>query len=413
MKFLKRILALFLSGILVLLFLFNLKLYYQPQFVSLDQQMINQDLLHQLNYLETEIHKGAADDMQRLYPEGYVFLNALYGLSWIEVLDKIPPESDLAQRGQEEVEWVIGELASDKGKAPFRGLGSPRYGVFYTGWTNYLRLRYLNSLPEADRDSLMIQQAFEDLQNIRDSRKKLKAVFLPSYYNACWPADNIVALAAMAQYEKLFPNSFQAEIENWLGEIKQNEDQTGLISHSWICKQNRFVEAARGSSQSLMLNFLQEIDSVYAREKFELYKEAFLDDRFGLPGIREYPKGVIGSGDIDSGPVILSIGGAASIVGRRTTQLYEDYETAKGLRNSIETFGMSQKEKEQKSYLFGQLIMADAFIAWSNSLEVLEADLMPEENNWRKWTHFYSFFTALVLGYLIYRLLRKKPEKFS
>ena len=88
-------------------------------------------------------------------------------------------------------------------------------------------------------------------------------------------------------------------------------------------------------------------------------------------------------------------------------QLYEDYETAKGLRNSIETFGMSQEKNGQKSYLFGQLIMADAFIAWSNSLEVLEEDLMPEENNWRKWTHLYSVLLALFFAYLIHRLLRK------
>lgn len=396
-----------LSGILVLLFLFNLNLYYQPAFVSLDQEKINQDLLFQLNHLESEMHTGAAVEMQRLYPEGYVFLNALYGLSWIEVLEKVPVQSDLAQRAQKEVEWAITELRSDKGKAPFRGLASPINGVFYLGWTNYVAIRYLKALPEDQRDTLGLQTVYEELEHLRESKEKSKTLYLPSYKDACWPADNIVAMAAMSQYESLYPHSFESTINNWLKEIKRHEDSLGLISHSWICRQNRFIEASRGSSQSLILNFLQEVDSVYAREKFDIYKEAFIDYRFGLPGIREYPSGVSGRGDIDSGPVILSIGGAASIVGRRTMQIYGEYEIAKGLRNSIETFGMSREREEQKSYLFGQLIMADAFITWSNSLEVLQADLMPEETNWRKWTHFYSFLVSLFFGYLIFRLLRK------
>lgn len=197
MKFLKRISALFLSGILVLLFLFNLKLYYQPNFGSIDQHMINQDLIHQLNFLEAELHKGAAVDMQKLYPEGYVFLNALYGLSWIEVLDKIPAETELAHRAQEEIEWVIQELRSEKGKAPFRGLAFPKNGIFYLGWTNYISIRYLNSLPETDRDSLLLKEVYLELAHIKKSRAKSKAVYLPSYFNACWPADNIVAMGAI------------------------------------------------------------------------------------------------------------------------------------------------------------------------------------------------------------------------
>ena len=63
-----------------------------------------------------------------------------------------------------------------------------------------------------------------------------------------------------------------------------------------------------------------------------LYKEHFLDYRLGLPGIREYRKGVEGNGSVDSGPVIWDIGGSASIVGVRTLGLYGETTAYKGMK---------------------------------------------------------------------------------
>src|SRR5215217_9466856 len=39
----------------------------------------------QLTFLRSALDGGAGDDAQRLFPEGYFFLHALYGLSWVEL----------------------------------------------------------------------------------------------------------------------------------------------------------------------------------------------------------------------------------------------------------------------------------------------------------------------------------------
>jgi len=133
----------------------------------------------------------------------------------------------------------------------------------------------------------------------------------------------------------------------------------------------------------------------------------FSDNRFGLSGIRQYPSGIKGGGDIDSGPIIFGIGGAASIVGQRVYAQQNDWATYEGLRNSIESFGFGLTINKKKRYIFGQLPMADAFICWSNAIEKT-SDQVKVTTNWRIRFHLYSAFVLAVL-FLIFKLLKTKP----
>lgn len=92
-----------------------------------------------------------------------------------------------------------------------------------------------------------------------------------------------------------------------------------------------------------------------------------MDSKFGLTGIREYAKGESGYGDIDSGPVILGFGGAATIVGMQTLSLFNEDELSIKARNVVEAFGAPLENEENKKYLLGTVPIADAFIAWSHS----------------------------------------------
>lgn len=152
-----------------------------------------------------------------------------------------------------------------------------------------------------------------------------------------------------------------------------------------------------------MLSFLVDIDSVFSKTQYEIYKSLFLDSRFGLPGIREYPKGNLGAGDVDSGPVLLGIGGAPSIVGQRTAGKHVDWQLYTGLRNSVEAFGCPYTTGSEKRFIFGQLPMADAFIAWSNSVESVKiAEGSRTEVRWI--FHLLSLVIVGVIGYLVIRI---------
>lgn len=90
----------FIGSIFLILLLFviiqiNWKLYYKPSSLIIEGRSVNKDLLLELRSLRTSMESGAAADMQKLFPEGYLFMNALYGLSWCEVASTAPLSSDL------------------------------------------------------------------------------------------------------------------------------------------------------------------------------------------------------------------------------------------------------------------------------------------------------------------------------
>jgi hypothetical protein len=209
-------------------------------------------------------------------------------------------------------------------------------------------------------------------------------------------------MAVLALHDRLFKPEFSPLIQQWLDRVKSALDTgTGLIPHE-ASPNGDMASGARGSSQSLMLVFLAEIDTAFARQQFEGYLRHFVDYRFGLPGIREYPKGFAGSGDIDSGPVVYGIGGAASIVGIAATQRLGRPDLSIQIRNEVEGIACPWENANTKRYFFGQVPMADVFLAWVNSFP--PAPDPPESHNWRWAFHGWSvLFTLGMFG--VYRLL--------
>ena len=211
-------------------------------------------------------------------------------------------------------------------------------------------------------------------------------------------------MAAIMAADRLFGDNKYAELKNsWLKKVNKRLDlQTGLIPHHTDPYNGEMLEGARGSSQSLMLSFLPEIDAEFAESQNILYEKYFVTSRLGLTGIREYPKGSKGTGDIDSGPVILGIGGAASVVGQRAAALNNRPARFVELRNALEAFGIAYTSSGKKRFIFGQLTVANVFIAWSNAAEQREGQF---KTGWWQWQfQLYSFVLTVVLAWLFRKL---------
>lgn len=379
--------------VIILLFL-NVRMYYQPDCTSTEEG------LAQLRYLKLVLKKGAAEEMQAIYPEGFIFTNALYGLSWCDLIKPKVMTSPIFQEGVEAIDWALAEINKIEAKAIFSPDLPLPYGAFYQGWQTYLmgqKLLRQDSLRRTEKDISLFKA---NCMAIKTAYASQGYRYLASYPNGTWPADNILCLAALRLHDRIFQDEFSHTIVECLHHIKANLDPTtGLIPHA---VSDQWKDMARGSSQSLMLHFLIDIDATFARSQFALFKEKFVNYRFGLPGIREYPNGIKGNGDIDSGPVLLGIGGAASVVGIRTMATYGEWELYEGLRNSVESFGLPITLNNQKRYLFGRLPIADAFIAWANASNC-QYKTSPTKN-WRYAFHFYSLLPIFALSLLAYKI---------
>ncbi|MBL0083147.1 MAG: hypothetical protein IPP37_12265 [Saprospiraceae bacterium] len=134
-----------------------------------------------------------------------------------------------------------------------------------------------------------------------------------------------------------------------------------------------------------------------AKEQYKHYQTHFVGTTFGLLSVSEYPNGHSGDGDIDSGPVIFGVGFAATIVSIGTHAALGNIRSADDQFNTINAFGFPFQSSNTKSYLFGQLPIADAFIAWS-----LCGNLMTELTAlpFRTPFHLLSLFFILWAGVL-------------
>jgi len=392
----RRLLQALLLLVGVLLIYLNYQLYYRPQFSLVAGQQVNQDVVAQLRFLRVPLHHHAAEQMQQIYPEGFVYLNALYSLSWTELASHLPPEAPLYQEALAESAWAIHQIQSPTGQQTFDPNLPLPFGAFYQGWLTYSQGRFLAAQQPAHRNSVMVAQFEQQCAQIAQVLQVSDNPYPESYTGSAWPADVVMCVAALAWHDKINPPQYHALIRRWLRAVDTRLDSLDMIPHRTKAGTGQVAEAARGSSQSQLLNFLVEIDSVYAHKHFLRYRRYFLTTRLGLPGVREYVRGAVPLEDIDTGPVIWQVGGAASLVGRRTMQRYADTAVAIGLRNSMEAYGLPTQGRYDKRYLFGQLPIADAFIAWSNSVEATH-----EIRTTEHWRIRFQLLSVAILILLI------------
>jgi hypothetical protein len=393
-----------LVSVLLLIVYLNVKLYYSPQITALKGDTIDFDLLCELRGLKGSLEHHADDEMQELFPEGYIFFNSLYGLSWCAMADRVERNSPLYNEAYTEISTAVNNVNSSKGKQVFSSELTLPYGAFYTGWTTYLLGRKLTIEQTSKQSSEEIALFKARCDKIATAIEK--HLYPVSYYGSAWPADVLLCVSALKIHDKLFEPKYSGAIATWVEKIKQKLDQNGMIPHSVDPLTAAPVENARGSSLGLVLIFLHDLDRDFANEQFALYQKHFVDSRFGLAGIREYPQGTSGSGtrDIDSGPVIMGMGSAATIVGMRVMDVFGAQENAEALCNGVEAFGLPFKTDEKKTYLLGLLPMADAFITWAHTSHDYRMMKDPNHSGWRMPFQLYSAFVSLVIIVMCLRL---------
>ena len=100
------------------------------------------DIILQLNFLETELkHNDLGGRMQQIFPEGLVFVNALYGLSWCELALSDFNDDSLKKRAIDEALFAFNNIDANSAKWSFPKNIKPEYGIFYNAWRNYLLVK--------------------------------------------------------------------------------------------------------------------------------------------------------------------------------------------------------------------------------------------------------------------------------
>jgi len=361
--------------------------------------------LKQLTFLRSALDGGADQDAQKLFPEGYYFLNALYGIAWVQVGLSRPDQAADALR---ESRWALGRLESNKGTAPFDAAMQPRYGVFHAGWTNWLRGGVLALQPAASRDAAEVQRFSQASAELAAAFDAAATPYLQAYPGEAWPVDSTVAIASLRLHDHLLTPRFQATADRWLRSVKARLDPaTGLMPHQVAVDGSPLV-GARATSQSMIHRFLPEIDAAFGREQYARFREQFVAHPLGLgPAVREYPIGVDGAGDVDSGPLILGISLSATTVTLGAARIHRD-PLADVLAGEGELIGVPLHGLHTKRYAFGALPIADAFLVWSSTARPWVAAPQPEfEGGVAWWWHLPWLGLLLAPPVALWLLVRR------
>jgi hypothetical protein len=404
MRFFRILRYALLALLLPLLLVINWRLYSAPTSRNGEDE-VNEETLLQLRYLDRALHDGAGDRMQALFPEGFAFTHVLYGLSWAEVARRDSAAGRLRETGLQKARWALEQLESAHGRSPFDSSLSPPYGAFHAGWTLLLRGRILEAAGPGNRDSVEWSSYLEGCERLAGAFEQSPTPFLSSYPGGAWPADGLVGLTALRLHDRLDAPRYPGVISRWIAEaVDRLDSTTGLIPHAADATTGHPITAARGSSQSLMLRFLAEVDPALARGQYERFRKLFVVQRPGLPpGIREFPGGSRGNVDVDSGPVLFGMGASATVVAVGTARTFGDEELAAPLEQTVEATAIPVTLSGEKRYLLGKLPVMDAFLVWSK----LAPHLLPPPDGgylrivqwwWRLPVHCLS---ALLLAALL------------
>ncbi|MEU7904488.1 hypothetical protein [Actinoplanes sp. NPDC049118] len=349
----------------------------------------------QLAFLRAELDAGAAEQAQGQFPEGYLFLYALYGLAQVE---RGRGAADPAEQVRE-ARWALSRLEAPAGRAPFSADLTPAYGVFYQGWTNWLRGGVLSLRPDPalrrdfEAASAALAAAFD----------ASPSPYLAAYPGQAWPVDSTVAIASLRLHDTLLPPRYAGTVHRWLTGVRQRLDPaTGLLPHTVDPATGAPTSTARGTSQSIIQRFLVDIDPAFARSQYLGFRSLFVVRPLRLgPAVREYPAGMDGPADVDSGPLPLGVSLSATAVTLGAAAVAGDRRLARALANYGELLGVPVSTPWSKRYAAGLLPIGDAFVAWSKTARpwVAAAPAPPPPDLTRWWR--LPFLAALALAALL------------
>ena len=374
---------------------------------------IEKDIILQQNFIENELkNNNAGEKMQEIFPEGFVFIHALYGLTWCDLV-KASPKAMASKKSKalKEALFAYDKINTLEAMSTFDSDMTPYNGIFYIGWKNYL----LSNILEMDTTFTNFERYKADFEGqcevIKNTLKESNSPYLESYPNQSWPADMSLAMASLKKHDLIFKPKYEREIKQWIIDIKAKLDPvTKLIPHKVKARTGLSSEGARGGSTGLIIKILEEIDPVFAKQQYDIYKTLFVSKTFGLPSVSEYPKGQNGSADVDSGPIIFGVGFSGTIFSIGTFAKLGDYSLSEMQYKAINAFGFANKFSGKKKYLFGNIPIADAFIDWGRTSQINSKAVNSKTP--MLWGMKFHLISILGLGFiwilLFYQTISKK-----
>ena len=323
----------------------------------------------------------------------------------------LPRAAPLASQARNGEPATRDSLDAPESVAVFGSGMVPEHGIFAAGWSLMVAVEVARaSGAPADAEAVRRRAVV-----VEEALRGSPSGFLAGYPGQYWPCDTVVAAASLASAAVLLDRP------DWLATVRAWREQVagpsgpvgpslGLLPHR-VDATGAALEGPRGSSQSIIQAFWPTIGSALGERpderSWELFRAAFVVREAGLVGVREYPLGTTGAGDVDSGPLPLGVSLSASAVTLAAARANGDSALAADLSREAELLGLPVSWAGTRRYAFGAVPVGDAFLAWARTRPLADPGTATVEPTPRPWWPLHFGVCLLPAALLAALALRR------
>lgn len=221
-----------------------------------------------------------------------------------------------------------------------------------------------------------------------------------------WPADQSVTLLSLYLYDITRKEKVSREpIRKWLATMNQEDHRDAKLGlpKSALDPKVDYARFPRGCALSWTVLYMSQFAPEEAATLYERYREQYSAEVLGFGGFREWPPGVERGMDVDSGPIVLGVGVAATGLGLGPARMMRDARQYGLIMRSATVFGLPTLLLPERHYLGAPLIGEAMLFSGATARPWFEEKLPRAEPFIESETWGYGvMILLLILAALIY-----------
>lgn len=231
------------------------------------------------------------------------------------------------------------------------GLASPEHGHAYLGYAA-LALGVLRGVDE-QMDPGLVALHERLIAALAERLEEAPYGMMETYPGSTFPADVASVVGAIGQHARVTGADHSELLGRWSRILRERyRAEDGLVYQTVDPERGVGLGEARASGTALVVYFSSFADRELALE-LDGSVSRRLRSLWGFGGVREYPVGTRGGGDIDSGPVLFGVSVSATGFGLAGARMSGDAARFTALYRTATLFGAPVRRGDGWGYVAG------------------------------------------------------------
>jgi len=228
--------------------------------------------------------------------------------------------------------------------------GTVNHAAFF-GYTNLL----LSLVRMVEPDSKYAELNDRITAALKKSLSQSPIGLIATYPGEYYPVDNCAVAGSIGLHGRATGTDHTEFLETWTRSFRERyiDPESGLLIQAVSGSSGLPIDQARGSGTALGAYMISFSDRKLGRELFLAVKRELADTILGFGVIREYPEGIQGKGDIDSGPLILGYGISPTGFTLGLSRIYGDRDLYRRIFATSDLFGTPISRRGNRNYILG------------------------------------------------------------